>query len=151
MDIHSREEENQKMGDIQPLSNEEAKIRLLTIVGLYHNFKWVDTSVAMKLFGEYLVLTFTRDIPNVRLENGERVYYTEENAKERATNPKNTTLTTFLQLCQNDPFAKTLLYHEVPRYYTWNAKKSEFCRRKQGKRVPEYAGIGASNTLGQVC
>lgn len=87
---------------------------------------------------------------SVHLENGQRVYYTQENAKERVLNPKNTTLTAFFKLCQNDPFAKTLRYHEVPKYYTWNAAKNEFCRRKQGRRIPEYAGICASDTLGRV-
>lgn len=42
------------------------------------------------------------------------------------------------------------MIHEVPKYYTWNATKSEFYRRKQGKRITEYAGICASYTLGQV-
>lgn len=86
----------------------------------------------------------------VHLENGQRVYYTAENAKEKVTNPKNTTLTAFFQLCRTDPFAKTLYYHDVPKYYTWNTTKSEFFRRKQGKSVPEFAGIYESDTIGRV-
>lgn len=84
------------------------------------------------------------------LENGQRVYFTTETARENAMNPKNTTLTAFFQLCQNDPFAKTLYYYDVPKYYTWNIKKSEFCRRKQGRKISEYAGICASETIGRV-
>lgn len=87
---------------------------------------------------------------SVHLENGQRVYFTSENAREKVTNPKNTTLTAFFQLCQNDPFARTLYYYDVPKYYTWNISKGEFCRRKQGRRIPEYAGICESETLGRV-
>ncbi|XP_076299883.1 uncharacterized protein LOC143218539 [Lasioglossum baleicum] len=52
---------------------------------------------------------------SVHLENGQRVYFTEENAAQRAADPPNTTLTAFFQLCATDEFAKTLLYHEVPQ------------------------------------
>ncbi|UYV74100.1 hypothetical protein LAZ67_11002115 [Cordylochernes scorpioides] len=55
---------------------------------------------------------------SVHLENGQRVYFTEESAAQRAENPPNTTLTAFFQLCASDTFAATLLYHEVPTYYT---------------------------------
>jgi hypothetical protein len=50
----------------------------------------------------------------VHLENGQRVYFTTENVRERAATPPPTTLTTFFSLCQTDTFAKTLLYSEVP-------------------------------------
>lgn len=69
---------------------------------------------------------------SVHLENGQRVYFTVENAQHRALNPPNTTLTAFFQLCQTDPFAKTLLYPDVPTFYTWNQSIKEFARRKQG-------------------
>lgn len=84
------------------------------------------------------------------MKNGQRVYFTSENAIERAKNPKNSTLSAFLQLCVNDPFARTLYYNEAPKYYTWNKTKGEFCRRKQGRRISEYAGICANETLGRV-
>ena len=54
----------------------------------------------------------------VHLENGQRVYFTEKNAPKRSYWPLNTTLTTLFLLCQQDPFARTLLYPEVPKYYT---------------------------------
>ncbi|GBM89299.1 hypothetical protein AVEN_88465-1 [Araneus ventricosus] len=54
----------------------------------------------------------------VYLENGQRVYFTRENAQAIASEPPRTTLTVFFQLCKQDPFARTLLYPEVPRYYT---------------------------------
>ena len=54
----------------------------------------------------------------VHLENGQRVYFTEENALERARQPPNTTLTAFFILWQQDSLARTLLYPEVLKYYT---------------------------------
>lgn len=87
---------------------------------------------------------------SVHLENGQRVYFTEENVQQRAEHPPNTTLTAFFSLCQTDEFARTLLYHEVPKYYTWNAKKHEFQRRKQGPTVPDQAGVHTSDALGRV-
>ncbi|UYV66602.1 hypothetical protein LAZ67_4002268 [Cordylochernes scorpioides] len=87
---------------------------------------------------------------SVHLENGQRVYFTNANARTVAAAPPNTTLTAFFQLCQQDPFAKNLLYPEVPRYYTWNASRKSFCRRKQGTSVPEHEGIFASEALGRV-
>lgn len=50
-----------------------------------------------------------------------------------------TTLTAFFELCNSDEFAKTLLYHEVPHYYTWANNK--FSRRKRGQDVVEHPGI----------
>lgn len=87
---------------------------------------------------------------SVHLENGQRVYFTEANARARAMNPPNTTLTAFFQLCQSDQFARTLLYNDVPRYYTWNVSTKQFNRRKNRKIVPEYAGIRSTDTLGRV-
>lgn len=84
------------------------------------------------------------------MENGQRIYYTESNARERVTNPQNTTLTAFFELCRNDPFAKTLFYHEVPNFYTWNATSKQFIRRKRGASVHDYAGIRKGDTLGRV-
>ncbi|GFX35181.1 uncharacterized protein TNCV_2331211 [Trichonephila clavipes] len=57
-----------------------------------------------------------------------------------ATPPK-TTLTVFFQLCQNDAFAKTLLYVDVPRYYTWNVSLKEWKRRVQGTHVNGWPGL----------
>ena len=55
----------------------------------------------------------------VHLQSGQRVYFPESNVQQTALNPPDTTLTTFFSLCQNDYFAKKLLYTEVPSYYTW--------------------------------
>ena len=83
----------------------------------------------------------------VHLENGQRVYFTPATAQQQAETPKETTLTGFFQLCQEDDFAKTLLYNQVPNYYTWTKKWS---RRKQGERVDGHPGIFKATALGRV-
>ncbi|XP_043937508.1 uncharacterized protein LOC122810098 [Protopterus annectens] len=62
----------------------------------------------------------------VHLENGQHIYFTAVNVQQIALNPPATTLTAFFTLCQNDAFAKTLLYLEVPTYYTWNVSRKSF-------------------------
>ena len=57
----------------------------------------------------------------VHLENGQRVYFTEANAAQRAERPPATTLTNFFSTSQTDPFARTLFYSAMPHFYTWNA------------------------------
>ena len=59
-------------------------------------------------------------------------------------------LTAFFALCQNDAFAKTLLYSEVPTYYTWNATRKTFERRKRGERVDGQPGIFKETTIGRL-
>ncbi|CAG4932716.1 unnamed protein product [Colias eurytheme] len=68
----------------------------------------------------------------IHLENGQRVYFTENNIQEVVNNPRDTTLTAFFKLCAQDDFAKTLTYDRVPGYYTWNQSSKTFQRRKQG-------------------
>ncbi|GBP35444.1 hypothetical protein EVAR_94895_1 [Eumeta japonica] len=62
----------------------------------------------------------------VHLENGQRVYFTKDSARKIASEPPQNTLTAFFQLCQTDPFAKTLLYVDVPIYYTWDKTRKIF-------------------------
>ncbi|GBP45275.1 hypothetical protein EVAR_29023_1 [Eumeta japonica] len=86
----------------------------------------------------------------VHLPNGERIYFTENNFRERMAAPPKTTLTAFFLLCQNDAFAKTLLYVDVPRYYTWNVSLKEWKRRLQGTPVDGWPGVKAGDTLGRI-
>lgn len=65
-------------------------------------------------------------------------------------NPPDTTLTAFFKLCSEDNFAKTLLYSEVPTYYTWNKLKKKFNRRKNGITVENQDEIRKSNVIGRV-
>ena len=57
-------------------------------------------------------------------------------------------MTEFYALCRLDDFAKTLLYVDVPRYYTWN--KKTWNRRKQGVVVSGHPGVKAAHVLGRV-
>lgn len=66
-----------------------------------------------------------------------RVYFTEANAAQRAERPPSTTLTSFFEMCEADPFAATLMYVEMPKYFTWNQSTKKFQRRKQGTLVPD--------------
>ena len=55
----------------------------------------------------------------VHLENGQRVYFTEATVQQRAeAEPPRTTLTEYFALNQTDPFARSLLYLDLPRFYT---------------------------------
>ncbi|GFW53691.1 uncharacterized protein LOC104236095 [Trichonephila clavipes] len=65
----------------------------------------------------------------VHLENGQRVYFTADNMIF---------------------FAKTLLYSEVPKFYTWNASTKKFQRRKQGKAVERHTNLYSSDALGRL-
>ena len=89
----------------------------------------------------------------VHLENGQRVFFTNVTAIERAMNPPKTTLTEFFELCNRadtfGAFARTLFYSEVPHYFTWNQTK-KWMTRKQGPSIDAYPGLFKSNTLGRV-
>ncbi|XP_045456269.1 uncharacterized protein LOC123666107 [Melitaea cinxia] len=86
----------------------------------------------------------------VHLENGQRVYFTENNVNDIVNNPRDTTLTAFFKLCAEDDFAKTLTYDKVPAYYTWNQNTKKFQRRKQGAVVLGYPGVRKTDALGRV-
>lgn len=86
----------------------------------------------------------------VHLENGQRVYFTTANAGQRAERPPATTLTSFFETCASDPFARTLLYSEMPKYFTWNPSSKKFQRRKQGQPVPGYVNVYSTKALGRI-
>ena len=60
----------------------------------------------------------------IHLENGQRVFFNEQNVLERALTAPKTTLTEFFELCKQEnifgAFARTLLYDQVPTYFTFN-------------------------------
>lgn len=86
----------------------------------------------------------------VHLENGQRFYFTEDNVLQRVDRPPSTTLTRFFEMCQSDEFARTLLYSEIPKYYTWNQASKKFQRRKHGNPVPNYPNIFSTDSLGRI-
>ena len=88
--------------------------------------------------------------PTVHRENGQRVYFTASNVAQRAEAPSATTLTSFFATCQSDPYAGTLLYSEMPHYYTWNASTKIFQRRKQGDMVPGHLDVRSTDALGRI-
>lgn len=86
----------------------------------------------------------------VHLQNGQRVYFTEETAADIARRePPTTTLTAFFKLCSEDEFAANLLYVDLPRFYTWNTAQKMWKRRKQGKKVDGF-DIHEAHTIGRV-
>ena len=86
----------------------------------------------------------------VHLENGQRVYFTPGTNQARLSSPPQTSLTGFFRLCEEDEFASTLLYSEVPKFYTWNKVSKQFQRRKQGKPVSGWPNLYSSDALGRV-
>ena len=87
--------------------------------------------------------------PAIHLGNG-RVYFIDANVQQRALNPSGTTLTAFFNLCQEDAFTRTMMYSEVPSYYTWNITKKAFVRRRRGEPVDGLPGIFSENTIGRL-
>ncbi|GBP65460.1 hypothetical protein EVAR_36712_1 [Eumeta japonica] len=86
----------------------------------------------------------------VHLPNGQWIYFTENNFRERIAAPPKTTLTAFFLLCQSDAFAKTLLYVDVPRYCTWYVSSKEWKCRLQGTPVDGWPGVKAGDALGRI-
>ncbi|GFR18216.1 ATP-dependent DNA helicase [Trichonephila clavata] len=60
------------------------------------------------------------------------------------------TLTEFLTLCRNYTFARTLLYSEVPTYFTGNTSTRKFQRRKQGRAVQGDPNLYSTDALGRL-
>ena len=56
------------------------------------------------------------------------------NPDEPIEDPKSTTLMGFFKLCEQDDFAKTLLYVEVPNHYTWKKVEKEMKWVKREKK-----------------
>lgn len=52
--------------------------------------------------------------------------------------------------CQQDAFAKTLLFNQVPKYYIWNTVSKCFKRRVRGIVVDGHPCIKESEVIGRV-
>ena len=61
-----------------------------------------------------------------------------------------TKLTSFFKLCAEDDFAATLMFHQLPRYYTWQPQTRSWQRRRVGTPHPEAAGIFMTDAIGRV-
>jgi hypothetical protein len=86
----------------------------------------------------------------VHLENGQRVFFNANNLHRVIENPIKLTLTAFFELCSHDDFAKTLFYHEVSSYYTWDDSRG-WLKRRRGKDVPGWPGIKMDTCRGPEC
>ncbi|GFS96145.1 ATP-dependent DNA helicase [Trichonephila clavipes] len=114
--------------------------------------KYVNKGSDMAVFGVRNVAAPLDEINQYQLgcyisSNEARVYFTADNVRTRALVPPATTLTAFYSLCQDDLFAKTLLYSKVPKFNTWNASTKKFQRRKQGKAVEGHTNLYSSDAL----
>ncbi|XP_045511060.1 uncharacterized protein LOC123705982 [Colias croceus] len=87
---------------------------------------------------------------DVHLEGGQRIYFNPENVTERLHNPRRTTLLAFFNLCETDAFSRSLLYSEVPSYYTFNKQEGMFNRRRRGTAVAGEPGIFKDHVIGRV-
>lgn len=116
----------------------------------YLNGRYISTSEAVWRLLEFPIHDRHPTVLHlaVHLENGQRVYFTAGTARLVAQNPRKTTLLAFFELCNTDDFAKTLLYHEVPQYYTWT--NNTFSRRRHGENVYGHSGIKKDAALGRV-
>ncbi|XP_044591470.1 uncharacterized protein LOC123269700 [Cotesia glomerata] len=119
-------------------------------VSRYEAGRYISSSEAVwRIFGFHIHERYPPVVHlAVHLENGQKVYFTEENIVYKIANPKKTTLIGFFDLCKVDSFARTLLYSEVPGYYVW--RNNEFIRRKKGKVVTGFPEIKKDHVLGRV-
>ncbi|XP_055913568.1 uncharacterized protein LOC129947118 [Eupeodes corollae] len=90
----------------------------------------------------------------VHLENGQRVYFSEETALQQALTAPKTTLTQFFNLCSRQDavgqFARKLMYTNVSKFCTWNKQSKNREPRKRGIPVPGFADIFMTKTLGRI-
>ncbi|XP_055910681.1 uncharacterized protein LOC129945044 [Eupeodes corollae] len=89
----------------------------------------------------------------VHLENGQRVYFTEETTLQQAlAAPK--TRTQFFNLCSRQDavgqFARTLMFTDIPKFFTWNKQSKNWEPRKRGIPVGGFADIFMTKTLGRL-
>jgi hypothetical protein len=85
----------------------------------------------------------------VHLEAGQRVFFRGgEPLPDLTVEPKKTTLTAFFELCKTDPLAKTLLYCDMPRHFTWSGESWK--PRKKGIPLEGFPGYVTDDALGRV-
>ena len=62
------------------------------------------------------------------------MYYKQGHQCQAAADERRTTIMAFFELCRGgDDFAKTLLYNEVPKHYTWDKSGRMWKRRQRGR------------------
>lgn len=84
----------------------------------------------------------------IHLPDQHMIYIQRTSNRDLNRNASCTTLTEFFNICQNDEFARTLYYSDVPKYYVWQNKKWQ--RRKMGRRIVDHPGVFEANILGRM-
>ena len=91
---------------------------------------------------------------DLHLSNEDRRVQFREDANLEAVlrSQRPSKLTGFFQLCAEDAFAATLLYLDIPRFYSWDDRTSlgRWKRRKRGAPHPTEAGVVVTDTLGRI-
>ncbi|KAI5705868.1 hypothetical protein M8J75_002513 [Diaphorina citri] len=83
----------------------------------------------------------------VHLPDEQRIYFQPHSVREQMD--RSTTLMAFFELCQTDSFAKSLLYCEVPSYFTYSRQRG-WARRLRGQPVPGHPNIRRDSCIGRV-
>lgn len=84
----------------------------------------------------------------VHLENGQRIVWDENRPPGQVPRPPSTTLTAFFALCSRDEFAQTLIYQDVPSYFTYDG--GIFSRRIKGQPVVGWPGVKEVDDIGRL-
>ena len=91
---------------------------------------------------------------DLHLSNEDRRVQFREDANLEAVlqSQRPSKLTGFFQLCAEDAFAATLLYLDIPRFFSWDDRTSlgRWKRRKRGAPHPTEAGVVVTDTLGRI-
>ncbi|XP_043209020.1 uncharacterized protein LOC122374379 [Amphibalanus amphitrite] len=77
-------------------------------------------------------------------------FHADDHLRQVIDRQEQSKLTSFFNICAEDEFAATLLYHEVPRYYTWQTATKSWRRRRRGAPHPNVPGIFSARALGRV-
>ena len=103
-------------------------------IGRYIN----ANEAAWRIFGFKIHSHFPAVIKlQIHLEDEQYITFKDDDDIDNLMESKNSQLMKYFEICKIDSFAKTLLYQEIPYYYTWNTKMKSWKRRLQGKRCLE--------------
>ncbi|XP_054285654.1 uncharacterized protein LOC129002107 [Macrosteles quadrilineatus] len=118
-------------------------------IKMYQSGRYICTSEAVwRILSFPIHERFTAVLHlEVHLPNEQRVYFQPGNVRERMD--QSTTLLAFFNLCQTDAFSRTLLYNELPYYYTYS-KQRGWSRRRRGQPVPGHPDVRQDPCIGRV-
>ena len=78
------------------------------------------------------------------------IVYDENNAAQvAAAGPPKTHLTSFFDTNARDPNARSILYPDFPKYFTWNLQNRKWVRRRRVRSASNEPGI-LSDTIGRL-